>query len=1105
MVHRILLFVVLIVVFSLPATSLKSQQWVPGLEISGDSLNFYKIQAAYNSYWQGKDLKNTKGWKQFKRWEWYWEPRVDKDGNFPSAGKNMEEFNKFLRENRQGKRLPSNWTSLGPAVSDGGYAGHGRINSIGFHPTNNQIVYAGAAGGGLWKTTNGGSSWVTTTDNLATLGVSAIVVDPTNPNIVYIATGDGDAADNYSVGVLKSTDGGNTFATTGLNWASNIGGLIRAMVMDPNDNNTLVVASNYGIYRTTDAGVNWTQEISGNFYDVEARPDAATDYYYASSANIIYRSTDKGDSWTAVQTISGSNRIALAVTSADNTVVYALSSKSSGSGFNGLFKSTDSGGAYTSMSTTPNILGWNANGGDSQGQGWYDLALAADPSNASTVYVGGVNTWKSTNSGTSWSLKSHWSGAPGVETIHADKHVLTFQGSNLWEGNDGGIYVSSNGGTNWANKTNGIVHSLQYRVGVSQSDDKAITGFQDNGTKLRSGSTWYDVLGGDGMDCTIHKNNSSIMYGEYYNGDIYRSMNGGASFGSIREHISGAPTGGWVTPYLLDPSNNNTMYIGFADVYKSVNRGDTWTKISTLGLGNLTYVSVAPSNPSVIVAGNGSAVRLTSNGGSSWTTITPPATNVSVVIFDPANASTMYLTAQNYSAGEKVYKSTNSGSTWTNISGSLPNIPANTIVAVQGYTDALYVGMDVGVYRYNTATANWELFNQNLPNVEITELEIDYAENKLYAATYGRGLWIGDMNETFAVCQPPVNLQITSLTNDDVTVTWQSPSPAPSMGYEYALVQGYGVPSSGTATTSLAATLTAANLGTTYFVFVRSRCGTSLYSDWVSVGPFFSSPACGSIAYDSGGSGSNYRNGEDYQWTICGPSDCYAVKMAFTAFSVESGWDALYIHNGNDTSAPLFSSGNAGTSAGFPAGGYYGSTLPGTFTSSHTSGCLTLRFLSDEAVNQSGWAASVSCVRRDPLVTNTADSGSGSLRYAIDCIMSGDTVTFHPTIPGQYINLNNNTISITKNVNILQSSSTKVLIKAADFYPIFTINSGSSLSLKYTDLYPASGMWGRAILNNGTLTLDNTSTFELPGQLGTGSSIQNNGTLTVKNQNVIKQ
>ncbi|MCB9309675.1 MAG: hypothetical protein H6567_06440 [Lewinellaceae bacterium] len=1094
-----------IVIWCFSPRMVYSQQWVPDLELKGDSLNFFEIQQAFNNFYKDKDLENTKGWKQFKRWEWYWEDRVDKDGNFPPAGKCLEEFNQYLRAHRTGKRLPSNWISLGPGSSGGGYAGHGRINSIGFHPTNNQIIFAGTAAGGLWQSNDGGSSWVTHTDALGSLGISAIVVDPTDPNIIYIATGDGDAGDNYSVGVLKSTDGGVTFLATGLNWNVFPNRLIRAMVMDPNDHNIVIAATSDGIYKTSDAGANWTQVQTGNFYDVEARPDASSDYFYASNASQIFRSTDQGDSWSSVKSINGSNRITLAVTPADNTIVYALSSKSSNNGYNGIYRSTNSGNTFTRMSFTPNILGWNANGGDTGGQGWYDLALAADPANASIIYAGGVNTWKSTNGGDTWTLTSHWSGAPGVETIHADKHVLTFRGSDLWEGNDGGLYVSSNGGVNWTNKTDGIVHSLQYKIGVSQSDDKVISGLQDNGTKLLSGTDWQDVLGGDGMDCSIHKNLSKVMFGEYYNGNIFRSVNGGLNFGSINDHISGSPTGGWVTPYLFDPSNNNTVYIGFADVYKSLNRGDTWTKISTLGIGNLVHIAVAPSNPSVIITGTAGAIRKTTNGGSSWTSITVPATSVSMIAFDPMDENIMYLTAKNYTSGQKVFKTTNGGSSWTNISGTLPNIPANCVTTVKGYPDALYIGMDIGVYRYDVGSSDWVLFSQNLPNVEITELEVDYTENKLFAATYGRSLWVSDLHESLPVCQVPVNLQITGSSSGSLSVSWESPTIPPDLGYEYALAQNYSMPTSGTPTTELFTTMDIPTPGTTYFVYVRSKCSSTDYSEWISVGPFFASPTCGGVAYDSGGSGSNYKNGEDYTWTVCGHSDCYNATLTFTSFDVEADWDALYIHNGDDISAPIFSSGNGITQAGFPAGGYYGTTLPPTYTSSHASGCLTLHFRSDEYTSGTGWAANVTCTRKDPLVTNTSNDGLGSLRYAIDCITSGDTITFHPTIPGQMIDLNSGTIIINKDVHILQSASTVVKIKANNFYPLFTVNIGNELILEYVDIYPATGLFGRAILNNGSLTLDNTNIIEEPGVLGDGSSIENNGNITVKNQNTIRE
>ena len=205
--------------------------------------------------------------------------------------------------------------------------------------------------------------------------------------------------------------------------------------------------------------------------------------------------------------------------------------------------------------------------------------------------------------------------------------------------------------------------------------------------------------------------------------------------------------------------------------------------------------------------------------------------------------------------------------------------------------------------------------------------------------------------------------------------------------------------------------------------------------------------------------------------------------------------------------APIFSSDSLATFAGFPAGGYTGNVLPGSFISTHSSGCLTLRFLSDQFVRNAGWQAQVTCIRRDPLVTNTSNAGMGTLRYAIDCIVSNDSVTVAPSIIGQQILLTDSTIQINKNVNIVQANTSSVYsVSANGFYPIFTINPGNSLNLKYVHLLPDSGLWGRAALNQGTLTLDNIHIIESGANLGLGSTIQNQGQMTIQgNTAIIRQ
>lgn len=715
------------------------------------------------------------------------------DRSFPEANRTLSAFQDFLNNYRgprgAGRFQPANFSSLGPSSTAGGYAGTGRINSLAFHPTNTNIIYAGTAGGGLWQSNDGGTTWFTNTDQLATLGVSSIIVHPTSPERIYIATGDGDGSDNYSIGVLVSVDGGLTFSPTGLTWNTSDTDLIRKLIFDPSNQDAIMAATSIGIYRSIDKGGTWTLVQAGDFDDIEANPTLNSNIFYASAQGNIYKSSNGGASWTLKQTIAGTNRIALGVSPNNAAYVYALCSKSSNSGYNGLYRSTDSGESYISSSLTPNLLGWSATGSDTGGQGGYDLVLAVDPLNAEVVYAGGVNTWKSTNGGVNWTINTMWYGVSGIPEVHADKHALEWQNNTtLWQGNDGGVYKTTNGGATWQHRGSGIVNSQMYKLGISQTDGKVMTGLQDNGSKLKSaGGSWSDVIGGDGMECAIQLNDGQVLYGSVYNGDFNRSTNGGTSWQNISDNVPGSPSGAWITPFEIDPGMPTTIYAGYQQVYKSKDKGNTWTSIGNFSTNNLNILKVAPSNNQVIYAArsNGNIWR-TTNGGTAWTQMASPGNNLAFIAIHPNNANTLWAVRQNYSSGAKVYKSVNGGSTWVNVSGTLPNIPANCIEYQNGSDDGLYVGMDVGIYYRDNTLSDWVLFNAGLPNVEVTELEIDYDENKIYAATYGRGLWASDLYNPIT-CFKPKSVSVVNLWNVSMTLQWQSPTSAPSQGYEWGV------------------------------------------------------------------------------------------------------------------------------------------------------------------------------------------------------------------------------------------------------------------------------------------------------------------------------
>lgn len=765
---RITRFVMLAVATFIFST-ISAQPWMNDLKKSDENTSFYEIQKSFNDHWAKRNYEKGKGFKQFKRWEYFMEPRVNSEG-YLAPNALLKAWQKAEKNNiNNAKSESANWVHLGPDDTPTNInlpswkRGSGRVNCIGFHPTNSNIMYVGAPSGGLWKTIDGGQSWVTTTDNLPSIGVSDIAIHPNNPDIIYLATGDGDARDTYSVGILKSTDAGATWdiVSLGLDVVDNY--TIRRIKIDPENPSTIIAATNYGIIRSTDNGNSWEVRASGHFKDIEFNPENtnityATTYDYSGGAK-IYLSTDNGYSWTSTQTISDANRIELAVTPADPDRVYALASNAEDNGYLAMYRSNDSGSNWYvvhSYSTTyVNLLGWSTQGDDEGGQGWYDLACAADPNDADIVYTGGVNTWKSSNGGTSWEIASHWYGGDGTPYVHADHHTLDFNPltGTLFSGNDGGLHKTSNGGSSWSDISDGLQILQIYKMGLSTTNsNRFVIGAQDNGSMRYNDGTWTSILGGDGMDCLIDYEDDDIIYAEYYYGNISRSMDGGYSFTEIKPAASG--DGAWVTPYIIDPDSPSTLYIGFDEVYKSTNRGNSWTTISSnlTGGTNLRTLAIAPSNSDVIFAATLDEIHKTTDGGANWTNISSglPSNSITGISINPNDPDMIWVSLSGYDDGEKIYSSTNGGASWSNYSEGLPNIPANCVVYENNTNHALYLGTDLGVYYRNAGMLEWAAFNNGLPNVIVNDIEIQYSNNKLRAATYGRGVWESDLFELVA-------------------------------------------------------------------------------------------------------------------------------------------------------------------------------------------------------------------------------------------------------------------------------------------------------------------------------------------------------------------
>jgi len=633
---------------------IQSQPWVQNLP---PNPNFFDYENAFQNYWANKTPEKGKGYKPYLRWLEFWRPRVGKSGEFPNPNILWQEA--MLAKQQLGTLTTTgNWAIIGPSsVPTNG--GAGRLNFITFHPTQSNTYWVGSASGGLWKTTNNGVSWTSNTDQLPVLGVSDLAIDPNNPNIMYLATGDGDGNHTYSIGVLKSTDGGNTWNTTGLSWFVTQGRVIRRIVVKPDNSNVIIIASNNGIYRTTNGGANWTQVQTGNFYDLEWKP-GNPNTIYAARYNGVFRSTDGGATWAAISSGFPTNggRVEIAVTPADSNYIYAVVANPSTDGLLGVYRSTNGGGSWSLRANSPNILGYQSNGSDNGGQAYYDLAMDASPINKEEVVVGGINIWRSTNGGNSWTIIAHWTGS-GAPYVHADIHWLKYTSANtIFACHDGGISRTTNSGSSWSDISGNLeVHQI-YRISGSVSNsERHLMGTQDNGTTLLDNSSGLLTrpVGGDGMECIIDPVTQNIMFASIYYGDIYRttggswSQVGGNGVNGINE------SGAWVTPYQLNPQNRFGLFAGYKNVWKSTNRGSSWSKISNFtGSSNIVALAVAPSDSNTIYIATNSNVYRTTNGGSTWTTINsglPLSTlNPTYIIVKNTDPNTVYITFSGYTS-----------------------------------------------------------------------------------------------------------------------------------------------------------------------------------------------------------------------------------------------------------------------------------------------------------------------------------------------------------------------------------------------------------------------------------------------------------------------
>jgi photosystem II stability/assembly factor-like uncharacterized protein len=561
--HSYILFILLLLCVS---NSFAQQNWQ---EMMYDTTkNFYDIQAAFYEGCGDLACDSAPMFKQFKRWESHMEPRVYPTGVF-DAETVFNEFLEVYNENNNRHNPPqmmapsmaapaaaastTDWEFVGPIDNPKVYDhpsvttrnGIGRVNAIAFHPTNTNIIYVGYPTGGIWKTTDGGSTWAVLSDFITNLGVSDIAIQNSNPNVIYWVTGDYDGGDTFFSKIMKSTNGGTTWAPlAGAGLPTGNNRVISRLAIKPNNANILIAATSSGVYLSTNGGTTFSQRVAGNFSSLEFKPGDPNSVYAGTRLNgRVYRSTNGGVSW-GIAHQSGGYRTALAVTPNNPNVVYASFSNSSGEYHNSA-KSTNSGVSWSNMSALPNAV----NGIGPQCD--YNFCIAAASDDQNFVHIGAVNLYRSTNGGSSWSQPY------GDLNTHVDFHVLKYNplDNKLYAEHDGGISVSDNDSYDWTYISDGLHITQFYNVGVSQSNsglDVLFAGAQDNSLLYRNQNGWFTASFGDGVNSKIHKENENIRIGSIqFGAPMLRSMTSTIPYNPISP--PGAGNGTWELPFEMAP------------------------------------------------------------------------------------------------------------------------------------------------------------------------------------------------------------------------------------------------------------------------------------------------------------------------------------------------------------------------------------------------------------------------------------------------------------------------------------------------------------------------------------------------------------------------
>jgi len=751
--------------------------------------------AQYASVWDQVPSK-IKDRKSFKRLEWFYRQRAFPLDTIPLT-KYFSEKEKQIAIDKLSlskTKAQVSWGAIGPKSITSGWPfiwGNfsGRIRGLAVHPVDPNIVYIGAAAGGIWKTTNGGSAWQDLSNQFELLTFGAIAIDPQNPETVFAGTGEllaGWDMNTYSGdGIYKSTNGGSSW--TKINQGIGSSTHVAAIAVSPGNSNIILAAlasgnwfkgdmANEGIWRSTDGGAAWTKvKTVQDPNDIVFHPTDPNRVYFSSGGGFttagFYSSTNAGLNWVQSNTGLPSTplivRMQIAIANSAPATLYSYIYTNQTDFTSKAYKSTDNGTSWAQISAEKN-LGGSYDGSTWDDQGWYDLALAVKPTDPNFVLFGNIEFHKTTNGSTInvvRNVSGPFSGTTAWDSpMHVDYHKIVFAPSNsnyVYTGCDGGIYKSTNGGTSWSSVNNSISTLQFYRLASHPTNENILLGgAQDNGvfrTTNKGSTSWSFVSTGDGMECFYDYTNPNIVYYSTQNGSFTKSTDGGVNnWSDITPPWDGTPA--WTTPFAMHVTDHTILYTASTGFWKSTNSGASWTNISPAA-AKKTIVSFNQSkvNPNnfILAAGEYSTIpqiKVSTDGGINWiertSTIPTPNNYIARVVTDPGNANTVYFVRSGFGAG-KVFRSTDLGNSWVNISGNLPDVPCSDLFIDPVNTAYMYVGNDFGVYYTTNSGATWNRLGEGMPYVPV--LDFSYFNNGtkrlLRAATHGRSAFEINLND----------------------------------------------------------------------------------------------------------------------------------------------------------------------------------------------------------------------------------------------------------------------------------------------------------------------------------------------------------------------